>query len=291
MGAQLTARHNLMHSGNALSTDVAGVRLYWLGQAGFLIHGGGLTLAIDPYLSNALEKKYEGTATPHSRMMPPPVQVNELSSIDYVLCTHRHTDHMDPATLRGLQASNSRVRMIMPLGARDHVLRLGLDLSRVSFINADQSYPLIKDCRVTAIAAAHEQFDKTVDGYYPYLGYAIQFIGFTIYHSGDCVPYEGLNETVGAQNTDLALLPVNGRRPDLQQKGVAGNFTAEEAALLCKAARIPNLIMHHFGMFAFNTVDPEKALSDVLRVNPALTSMAAAVGVEYRLSACRNDAV
>jgi L-ascorbate metabolism protein UlaG (beta-lactamase superfamily) len=62
------------------------------------------------------------------------------------------------------------------------------------------------------------------------------------------VPYEGLSNAI--QKADLALLPVNGRA-----KGVPGNFSFEEAAQLCREAKIPHLIPHHFGMFAFNTVD------------------------------------
>jgi hypothetical protein len=50
-----------------------GITLYWLGQAGFVIQaGGGRRLIIDPYLSDTLAEKYEGTATPHKRMARPP---------------------------------------------------------------------------------------------------------------------------------------------------------------------------------------------------------------------------
>jgi hypothetical protein len=42
-----------------------GITLYWLGQAGFVIQAGGRRLVIDPYLSDTLAEKYEGTATPH----------------------------------------------------------------------------------------------------------------------------------------------------------------------------------------------------------------------------------
>ena len=73
-----------------------------------------------------------------------------------------------------------------------------------------------------------------------------------LYHSGDTIPYEGLAERVKAHQVDLALLPINGRG-----KGVPGNFTLAEAIQLCHRADIPYLIPHHFGMFAFNTVDPE----------------------------------
>ena len=85
-----------------------------------------------------------------------------------------------------------------------------------------------------------------------FLGYVLRLGSVTLYHSGDTIAYEGLSERVLAHQVDLALLPINGRG-----KGVPGNFTLAEAIQLCHGARIPYLIPHHFGMFAFNTVDPE----------------------------------
>jgi L-ascorbate metabolism protein UlaG (beta-lactamase superfamily) len=70
-----------------------------------------------------------------------------------------------------------------------------------------------------------------------------------LYHSGDTVVYPGLADELLTQRIDAALLPVNGRG-----KGVAGNMTFDEAMALCVAAKIPVLLPHHFGMFAFNTV-------------------------------------
>ena len=91
-----------------------GVWLYWLGQAGFVVQAGGRRLVIDPYLSDSLAKKYRGTATPHDRMMPPPVTVEELAPVDLVLLTHQHTDHMDAATLAPLAAHNPAARFVVP---------------------------------------------------------------------------------------------------------------------------------------------------------------------------------
>ena len=84
------------------------VRLHWLGQAGFVIDGGGRRVVIDPYLSDALAVKYRGTATPHDRMMPAPVAPGKIAHVDLILSTHAHTDHLDGETLRPLLAANPR---------------------------------------------------------------------------------------------------------------------------------------------------------------------------------------
>ena len=78
------------------------LQLHWLGQAGFVIAWDDRRLMIDPYLSDALALKYAGTRFPHQRMMPPPVTAEQIDCLDLVLCTHAHSDHMDPGLLPGL---------------------------------------------------------------------------------------------------------------------------------------------------------------------------------------------
>jgi hypothetical protein len=49
---------------------------------------------------------------------------------------------------------------------------------------------------------------------------------------------------------------VSGRSDALRQAGFAGNFSVAEALALCAAAGVRAMIAHHYGMFAFNTVEP-----------------------------------
>ncbi|HAO96788.1 MAG TPA: hypothetical protein DCQ96_12085, partial [Verrucomicrobiales bacterium] len=42
--------------------------VWWLGQSGFLLKWNGHFLLFDPYLSDSLTRKYEGTDKPHVRM-------------------------------------------------------------------------------------------------------------------------------------------------------------------------------------------------------------------------------
>ena len=54
------------------------------------------------------------------------------------------------------------------------------------------------------------------------------------------------------------LLPVNGRRPELSQNGVPGNFDLDEAIALAGAVDASAMIAHHYGLFDFNTAAPEE---------------------------------
>ena len=229
-----------------------GVGVAWLGQAGFALRYDDLRIFLDPYLSDYLEKKYRGTNQPHERLMAAPIQLQEAERLDWVICTHQHSDHMDPETLPILASKSPACRFIIPRASQEHLLNLGVPNEQIVGINAPEEILLSSTCSVEAIPSAHETLEKNERGEYRYLGYIIRLGSMTLYHSGDTIPYPGLAERVKADQIDLALLPINGRG-----KGVPGNFTFDEAVQLCQRADIPYLIPHHFGMFAFNTVDPK----------------------------------
>jgi L-ascorbate metabolism protein UlaG (beta-lactamase superfamily) len=88
-----------------------------------------------------------------------------------------------------------------------------------------------------------------------FLGFVLKFPAVTVYHSGDCTPYDGLAAQLSRLAIDLAILPVNGRDTMRRENGILGNFTFDEAARLCSDAGIGAMIGCHFGMFDFNTVD------------------------------------
>ncbi|MCP4406141.1 MAG: MBL fold metallo-hydrolase, partial [bacterium] len=100
------------------------VALWWLGQAGFAIKSQEKLLVIDPYLSDFLAKKYHGKFFPHTRMMPPPILPEELQGVDMLLCTHRHSDHLDPETAPILARNTPDCTLVVPKSAGDWSLEL-----------------------------------------------------------------------------------------------------------------------------------------------------------------------
>lgn len=248
----------------ATENGFSGARLWWLGQAGFALEACGHRLLIDPYLSDSLAKKYRGKEFDHIRLVPPPVSPESLSGLDFVLCTHAHTDHLDPETLAPIMPINPRCRVVVPMAMAETALARGVPLVNLVCLDAGESTDLSERLEVTGVASAHEALETDAAGHHKFMGYILKFKNFTIYHGGDGVPYPGLAETLAAEKIDLALLPVNGRDEFRRDRGVPGNFTLKEALRLCEQASIPNMIAHHFGMFAFNTV-PVAELHAVLK--------------------------
>ncbi|MFO1067635.1 MAG: MBL fold metallo-hydrolase [Geminicoccaceae bacterium] len=259
-----------------------GAAVWWLGQAGFLVAQGGLRIVVDPYLSDSLAEKYRGTRFPHRRMMPPPVAPGELAGIDWLLCTHGHTDHMDPGTIPALLAANPNARVLVPRAEAERALARGVPADRLATVDAGESRDL-GGVTCTAIPAAHEALERTPDGY-RCLGYVLTGGGVSLYHSGDTVPWPGLAEWLLPFRVDLALLPVNGRDAERAANGVPGNLTLAEAAALADAIGARALLGHHFGLFAFNTIDPVAGRRELAALEPRCDAALVAPGIAWAVA-------
>ncbi len=241
-----------------LAEPIAGIGLAWLGQAGFVLRLGGTVVLVDPYLSDHLAVKYRGTRFPHLRMMAAPLAADAFPRVDLVVCTHRHSDHMDPGSLPVLAARHPGCRFLVPAAEQAHAEALGLDPARLVPADAGQTLRPMPGVELVLrpVAAAHERLEQDRQGRHRFLGYGIELAGVRLYHGGDCIPYPGLVDAVRGLAPDIALLPVNGRDAVRAEAGIPGNFTLDEAVALCEAAGVPLLLPHHWGLFAFNTIDP-----------------------------------
>jgi L-ascorbate metabolism protein UlaG (beta-lactamase superfamily) len=244
--------------------------LAWLGQAGFALRLARHRWLIDPYLSDFLARKYAGTEFPHQRMMPPPVTADELRGLELVLCSHRHSDHTDPVSLPILAANNPGCRFVVPRAELGQIRQLGLDESRLVAADSGDVVRVNDRAVVHVIPSAHETLKVNELGEHHFLGFILKLAAFTLYHSGDCVVYDGLVDRLREWKIDVALLPVNGRSERLSARGIMGNMNFDEAAALCRHAGIGTMIPHHFGMFAFNTVDPAELERKIARLGPGL---------------------
>lgn len=233
------------------------LRLYWLGQAGFALQSGKRLVLIDPYLSDALANKYRGALFTHQRMMAPPMTPDAAVGADFLLASHAHSDHLDPGLVEPFMQANPECVLICPASAREKAQERGAPPERTEFMEPGMRR-VYDGFTVEAIASAHETVDYNDRGEHLYLGYVVEMAGLRLYHSGDCVPYDGLAVELAKRRIDIALLPVNGRDEFRTSKGVAGNFTIHEAARLCFTTGIGFLVPHHFGMFDFNTVSVDE---------------------------------
>lgn len=231
------------------AADVADgdVRLWWLGQSGFLVQFDRAHLLLDPYLSDSLTTKYAETDKPHVRMTERVIDPARLDFVDVVTSSHNHTDHLDAETLVPLGYANPDLTLVVAEVNRQFVAdRLRVDAGWPVGLNIG-SHVDVGPFRIEAVPAAHEQLDPQ------YVGYVVRCGRWTLYHSGDTVRYDGMADRLRPYGIDVALLPINGRAPE---RRVAGNLSADEAAALGSGIGARVVIPCHYEMFAFNTADP-----------------------------------
>lgn len=240
--------------------------LWWLGQSGFLLQWRGRHVLIDPYLSDSLTKKYADTDKPHIRMMEIPIKPRYLNFIDVVTSSHNHTDHLDAETLMPILRQNPSIEMVIPEANREFVAnRLHFNPDFPIGLNAG-ACANINPFTITGIPAAHNEIERDENGFCKFLGYVIEFGPWVIYHSGDTLWREEIIEALSAYRIDMALLPINGNKPE---RRVAGNLNPREAAEMGKTIGARRVIPCHYHMFTFNTEDPANFVREAERVGQA----------------------
>lgn len=246
--------------GGDIAADFASCRpaagevvLWWLGQAGFMFKSRTVSWIIDPYLSDYLAHKYQGTRFPHARLQAPPIAPVDLPHLDYYFCTHGHSDHMDPWTIRPIASRGTRPRFVVPAAERDTAISRGIPRDALIAVNAPGRIHPSPELTVDILPAAHEDIQIDDNRHHRFLGYVFDVAGIRLYHSGDSVPFDGLVSLLRERRPQVALLPTNGRDDTRREQGVPGNFTIDEAIAVCSGAEIPWLIPHHIEMFDFNT--------------------------------------
>ena len=96
----------------------AALRIAFVGHASLLVQTGGLNLLIDPVWSARVSPlRWIGPR----RVNDPGIAFSALPTIDAVLVSHSHYDHLDQATLSRLNAAHAP-RVITPLG-NDTIMR------------------------------------------------------------------------------------------------------------------------------------------------------------------------
>ena len=251
------------------------MRIWWLGQSGFLVRCGGKTLLLDPYLSDSLTLKYANTDKPHVRMTERVLAPELLTGIDVVTSSHNHTDHLDADTLKPLRRANPKMALLIPEANREFVAnRLGISLSEPIGLD-DGGSANVAGFEFHGIAAAHNELECDAAGHHKFVGYIIRANGWTLYHSGDTLSYSGLAEKLRRFAIDVAFLPINGNRPE---RRVAGNLDGREAAHLAHDAGARWVVPCHYDMFDFNTASPDQFIAECERFGQAHRVMRAGEG-------------
>jgi len=268
--------------GQVLLDDIAGTQvapgaaaIWWFGQSGYAIKTAHSLFYVDLYLSEHLTTKYTNTEKPHVRMTEAPLRGGDLTGVEWVFSSHKHSDHLDPGTMPDLFKASPGAKLGLPAGLIDHAAGLGLDPARLIPLRGEGDCVQCGDLSVTAIPSAHPGKDYDPASGYAFLGFLFEADGVRIYHSGDTLVYDGLAATLRRFRPHIAFLPINGTDARRSALHVPPNMNAAEAVNLAREVGDVLVIPHHYDMFTFNTVD----VAD-------FTTLADAAGVHYKVLHC-----
>lgn len=234
-----------------------------LGQAGFALRGDADLVLVDPFLSPRPD-----------RVIEPPVDPGSLQGVRAVLATHEHEDHLDlPAWTVIADASPDAV-FVVPAPLVPLVTAAGIGSDRV--IGARIGLPIgAGGARATAVPARHAV--SIEDGYSlgdgeaggpRFVGYVVELEGVTLYHAGDSLADERIVQAVGEFRPDIALVPINGRDPEREGRGIVGNMSPDEAARTARDLAVTLAIPMHFDAIRGNTGRPDAFVRAMRRHHP-----------------------
>ena len=239
---------------NETQVEPGSLKIWWIGQEGFVFKSGGQIIYIDPYLSSYAETITRGKSNEHVRIKPAPMKPEDVTHADIVLCSHDHADHIDPEGIPIIAAASPGAQFVVPECARETMRGFGIEEERIHTMKGNDEIRL-KEIHIHAVPAKHEEFDKDFQKGYPYLSYVINIDGVLVFHAGDTIPYNGQVERLIQHKIDLAFLPINGRDELRHKLDLEGNFTCEEAVRFALDINAGLTIPMHYDMFAINTAD------------------------------------
>src|SRR5919202_5213308 len=123
-------RASVVEQVRSLEVPEGHLAVWALGQAGFLLKGGGHVVVIDPYLSHYVEEIAPEPKGALARRVPIVAHPEELDMVDLALSTHHHDDHCDPRTLVPLMRAAPRALILTSYRGREVLLAAGADEAR-----------------------------------------------------------------------------------------------------------------------------------------------------------------
>ena len=209
------------------------VSIKYLGHSTFLFTTpGGQTLLIDPWVAS-------NPACPESD--------KSLASLDTVLITHAHFDHIQD--LLELARKHQPV-----IGC---ILEFGQWLEKKEIANVNTmnkgGTQQLNDVRVTMVDARHSSSILEEDGSVVYggepAGYVVEFEnGFRIYHAGDTCVFGDMKIISEIYQPELIFLPI----------GNLYTMDPREAAYACRLMNAQKVVPMHYGTFPPLTGTPEE---------------------------------
>ena len=213
------------------------IGIWWLGQAGYIIKSRNKIICIDPYLSDSGRQIGEGFV----RMVPVPIEPEELVC-DLFLCTHNHSDHTDPETIKRFKNKESTI-FVGPRKACETFLKEGVSPAKIVRLDVGEEKE-VSEIKITGtFCVPNEETVLDSEGFILSLKDEI-----SLYFTGDTA-YTKLLGYLTKYRIDIMFTCINGK---------LGNMGVEDSIRLTETIKPKIVVPNHYGMFAANNADPNE---------------------------------
>ncbi|MGM0714731.1 MBL fold metallo-hydrolase [Brevibacillus parabrevis] len=234
------------------------VTITWVGHSTILLNVYGTKILTDPVLGEKLGLRVAGLL--HfgpKRFTPPALDFDEIGTVDLILLSHAHMDHVDLPTLRRLAHPATHVITAANTGK----LLSGMPFASCKELSAQQKATTKDGVTITAIPVRHwgNRFPWNHD--YGYNGYIIEKNGVRILYPGDTayMSMEDLPEKFGP--IDIVFMPIGAYKPDSYQ---AAHCTPEQAWQMFQESRGKWLMPIHWNTFVLSREPVEEPMQRLL---------------------------
>jgi L-ascorbate metabolism protein UlaG (beta-lactamase superfamily) len=178
--------------GRLAAPPESGLRLTWMGHSSVLAEIDGRRVLFDPVWG---ERCSPFSFAGPKRLHPVPVPLAELGTVDAIVISHDHYDHLDMPSIKTLAGTGTR--FVVPLGVGAHLERWGVPEDRMTELDWHESTQ-VAGLTLTATPARHfcgrglRNTQHTL-----WASWVVAGPDHRIYHSGDTGYFPGFADIGG----------------------------------------------------------------------------------------------
>ncbi|MBS4197472.1 MBL fold metallo-hydrolase [Lederbergia citri] len=217
----------------------------WIGHSTFLIQLNGKNILTDPVWAMRLGMD--------KRLTPPGLAIIDLPSIDLVLISHSHYDHLHYSSIKKLKGNPT---FLVPIG-------LGKWFKKKGFRSVEEfswwDNQKLEDVDVTFTPAQHWTKRTLTDTNRSHWGgWIISDENHCIYFAGDSGYFKGFQEISKRHSIDYCLMPIGAYEPEWFMSSQHVNPEEAIQAFIDTEARY--MIPMHYGAYRLADDTPKEAL-------------------------------
>lgn len=229
----------------------SGLRITWFGHSGMLVEIDGFRVLIDPI--------WEERTSPvqwfgPKRFWAPALPLTQLPSLDVILISHDHYDHLGEHTMRGLAGlpSTAETRWVTSLGVGRRLESMGVPAVRITELDWTES-TTVGGLTLTAWPSRHFSGRGTFDRFTTlWSSFVIEGPEHRVYFGADSGWWDGFAEIAAQYDDgfDVTMLEIGAFDPMWAAIHLGPDNAVKAYEALGGAARAGLLMPIHWGLFS-----------------------------------------